>query len=74
MFETHLADAASLTEGADGAHVALVARTEGRGMKGGGRVQRYARVGPHISCGLQVVALAEQGQGVGRDNSKATFM
>lgn len=64
MFETHLADAASLTEGADGTHVALVARAEGRGMKGG-RIQCDTRVGPHISCGLQVVALAEQGQGVG---------
>lgn len=63
VFETHLADAASLTEGADGAHVALVARSEGWGMKGGGRVQRDAMVGPHISRGLQVVALAEQGQG-----------
>lgn len=67
VFATHLADAASLTEGADSAHVALVARAEGRGMKGGGRVQRDTRVGPHISCGLQVVALAEQGQGVGID-------
>lgn len=65
MFETHLADAASLTEGADSAHVALVARAEGRGMKGGGRIQCDTRVGPHISCRLQVVALAEQGQGVG---------
>lgn len=64
MFKTHLADAASLTEGADGTHVALVARAEGRGMKVGGRIQRDTRVGPHISC-LQVVALAEQGQGVG---------
>lgn len=64
--ETHLADAASLTEGADGAHVALVARTEGWGMKGG-RVQRDTRVGLYISCCLQVVALAEQGQGVGTD-------
>lgn len=62
VFKTHLADAASLTEGADGAHVALVARAEGRGVKGG-RVQRDTRVGSHISCGLQVVALAEQGQG-----------
>lgn len=60
VLETHLADAASLTEGADGAHIALVARAEGRGMKGG-RVQRDTRVGPHVS-GLQVVALAEQGQ------------
>lgn len=66
VFETHLADAASLTEGADGAHVALVARAEGRGMKGGG-VQRDTRVGLYISCGLQVVALAEQGQGAGTD-------
>lgn len=57
--ETHLADAASLTEGADGAHVALVARAEGRGMEGG-RVQCDTRVRPHVSCGLQVVALAEQ--------------
>ncbi len=75
VFATHLADAASLTEGADGAHVALVARAEGRGMKGG-RVQRDTRVGPHISCSLQVVALAEQGQGVGIDmmhSSKATL-
>lgn len=74
VFKTHLADAASLTEGADGAHVALVARAEGWGMEGG-RVQRDTRVGPHISCGLQVVALAEQGQGVGIDmmhSSKAT--
>ena len=67
VLATHLADAASLTEGADGAHVALVARSEGRGMKGGGWVQRDTRMGPHISCGLQVVALAEQGQGVGID-------
>ena len=59
---THLADAASLTEGADCAHVALVARSEGRGVEGGGRVQRDAGVGPHFSCGLQVVALAEQEQ------------
>lgn len=65
MFETHLADAASLTEGADGAHVALVARAERWGMKGGGRIQCDTRVGAHISCCLQVVALAEQGQGVG---------
>lgn len=64
---THLAHAASLTEGADSSHVALVSRAEGRGMKGGGRVQRDTRVGPHISCGLQVVTLAEQGQGVGID-------
>lgn len=64
--ETHLADAASLTESADGTHVALIARAEGRGMKGG-RVQRDTRMGPHISCGLQVVALAEQGDGVGID-------
>lgn len=73
-FKTHLADAASLTEGADGAHVALVARAEGRGVKGG-RVQRDTRVGSHFS-GLQMVALAEQGQGVGIDirwhSSKAT--
>lgn len=59
VFETHLADAASLTEGADGTHVALVAGAEGRGVKGS-RVQRDTRVGPHISCGLQMVALAEQ--------------
>lgn len=74
--ETHLADAASLTEGADGAHVALVARAEGRGMEGG-RVQRDTRVRPHISCGLQVVALAEQGDvegegGGGGSNIKVT--
>lgn len=68
VFYTHLADAASLTEGADGAHVTLVARTEGRRMKGGGRVQRDARVGPQFSC-LQVVALAEQGQEAGVDIS-----
>lgn len=68
VFATHLADAASLTEGADSAHVALVARAERWGMKGGGRVQRDTRVGPHISfSGLQMVALAEQGQGVGID-------
>lgn len=69
VFATHLADAASLTEGADSAHVALVARAERWGMKGG-RVQRDTRVGPHISfSGLQVVALAEQGQGVGIDTN-----
>lgn len=70
LFETHLADAASLTElteGADGAHVALVSRPKGWGMNGG-RVQRDTWVGPHIS-GLQVVALAEQGQGVGIDTT-----
>lgn len=33
-------------------------------MKGGGRIQCDTRVGPHISGGLQVVALAEQEQGV----------
>lgn len=65
--KTHLADAASLTEGADGTHVALVARAVGWGVKGG-RVQRDTRVGSHFSC-LQVVALAEQGQGVGMDTS-----
>lgn len=68
IFKTHLADAASLTEGANGTHVALVARAKRRGMKGGGRIQRDTWVGPQIS-GLQVVTLAEQGQeqvGVGR--------
>jgi len=64
MHETHLADAASLTEGADGTHVALVAGAKGRGMKGG-RIQRDTWVGSHIS-GLQMVTLAEQGQGVGQ--------
>lgn len=59
MFETHLADAASLTECADGTHVALVSGAEGWGMDGG-RIQSDAGVGPHISHGLQVVALAEQ--------------
>lgn len=58
---THLADAASLTEGADSAHVTLVARAEGWGVGGGG-VQCDARVGPHVSCGLQVVAVTEQGE------------
>lgn len=45
MFETHLADAARLTEGADGTHVALVARAKRRGMKGGGGIQRDTWVG-----------------------------
>lgn len=67
MFETHLADTASLTEGADSTHVALVAGAERWGMKGS-RVQCDARVGPHISCGLQMVALAEQEEGVGIDD------
>lgn len=60
--QTHLADAASLTQSADGAHVTLVAGAEGWGMRSGG-VQSDTRVGPHISCGLQVVALAEQKAG-----------
>lgn len=71
--ETHLAEAACLTEGADGAHVALVAGAERRRVEGGGGIQRDARVGPQIS-GLQVVTLAEQVQvggwgvgGTGRD-------
>lgn len=59
VFHTHLADAARLAEGADGTHVALVAGAEGWGVHGGG-VQSDGRVGPHISQGLQVVALAEQ--------------
>lgn len=58
VFQTHLADAACLAEGADGAHVALVAGAVGWGMDGSG-VQRDARVGPHIPQGLQAVALAE---------------
>lgn len=60
-FVTHLAYAASLTEGADCAHVALVARSEGRGVEGGGRVQRDTMMGPHVS-GLQLVAVAKQGK------------
>lgn len=64
MFQAHLADAARLAEGADGAHVALVAGAEGWWVDGGG-VQRDARVGPHVPQGLQVVALAEgEGRGV----------
>lgn len=62
MFKTHLADAACLTEGADGAHVALVARAEGRRVEGGG-VQRDTVLGSHVSGGLHVVALAERGRG-----------
>lgn len=66
VFETHLAHTASLTEGADGTHVALVTRAERWGMKAGG-VQCNTRVGSHVSCGLQVVARTKQGQGVGID-------
>lgn len=64
--DTHLADAASLTEGAHSTHVALVARAEWWRMKGG-RVERDTWVMPHFSCGLQMVAVAEQGQGAGTD-------
>lgn len=60
MLETHLAEAARLTEGADGPHVALVARAKRRGVEGSGRIQRDTRVGPQFS-GLQMVTLAEQG-------------
>lgn len=50
---THLADAASLTEGADGTHVALVARAKGWWVvEAGGRVQRDAGVRPQVSGGL----------------------
>lgn len=58
VFQTHLADAACLAEGADSTHVALVSGAKGWGVDGGG-VQCDARVGPHIPQGLQVVALAE---------------
>lgn len=64
VFQAHLADAARLAEGADGAHVALVPGAEGWWVDSGG-VQRDARVGPHFPHGLQVVALAErEGWGV----------
>lgn len=54
----HLADTTSLTEGADGPHVALVPRAKlGRVVVGGG-VQGNARM--HVSGGLQMVALTEQ--------------
>lgn len=54
----HLANATSLTEGADGPHVALVPGAKLGGVVVGGRVQGNAWM--HISGGLQMVALTEQ--------------
>lgn len=56
----HLADAARLTEGADGAHVALVPGAELWGVVVGGGIQGEA--GMHVPGGLQVVALTERGE------------
>ena len=70
LCRTHLADAASLAEGADRSHVALVPWAELRGVVGGGGVQGDAGVGTHVSGGLQVVALAEQRQKRGRAHEK----
>lgn len=54
----HLANTASLTEGADSPHIALVPGTKlGRVVVGGG-IQGNAWM--HIPSGLQVVALTEQ--------------
>lgn len=54
----HLADTASLAEGADGPHVALVPGAELWGVVVGGGIQGEA--GMHVPGGLQVVALTEQ--------------
>lgn len=54
----HLANTASLTEGADGPHVALVPGAKLGGVVVGGGVQCEARM--HVPGGLQVVALTEQ--------------
>lgn len=54
----HLANTASLTEGADGPHIALVPGAKlGRVVVGGG-IQGTAWM--HVPGGLQVVALTEQ--------------
>lgn len=54
----NLANAASLTEGADSPHVALVPGAKLGGVVVGGGVQGNAWV--HISGGLQMVALTER--------------
>lgn len=64
----HLADTASLTEGADGPHVALVPGAELWGVVVGGGIQGEARM--HVPGGLQVVALTEQREKDGETGSQ----
>ena len=54
----HLANTASLTEGADGPHIALVPGAKLGRVVVGGRIQGNAWV--HVPVGLQVVALTER--------------
>lgn len=64
-----MADAARLTEGADGPHVALVPGAELWGVVVGGGIQGEA--GVHVSGGLQVVALTEQREKDGETRRRA---